>query len=196
MTNPTRGIKKIKRSRSDLPRNQPWSDQQVSIFLELAPSHLALPVAIAVFTGLREGDVLRLSWQAIDKGNIKWRQGKTGDIIETPIHRDLEPFFSGAPRCAVQICTNSRGRPWTTSGFRASFRSALARLADRLEGHLTFHGLRHTFATRLADAGADTRTIMAVTGHRTEGMVSNYTKKADRMLRAKAAVKLLEANNE
>ncbi len=195
VSNPARGLPKIKRSRSERPRNRAWSDQEISTFLDRGPSHLALPVALGVFTGLREGDVLHLTWQSIEGGVIKWRQAKTGEMISIPIHRDLEPFLSKAPRCAVQVCTSSHGRPWTSSGFRASFRMALARLADRLGDHLTFHGLRHTFATRLADAGADSRTIMAVTGHASEAMVSNYTKMADRSRRAKVAVKLLEGND-
>jgi len=31
---------------------------------------------------------------------------------------------------------------------------------------LTFHGLRHTAATKLADTGADDKTIAAITGHK------------------------------
>jgi len=52
--------------------------------------------------------------------------------------------------------------------------------------------LRHGLATRLADAGADDRTIAAITGHKQVAMVQRYTRSADRRRRARAGIDLLE----
>ena len=57
---------------------------------------------------------------------------------------------------------------------------------------LTFHGLRHTVATILADAGASDREIMSVLGHATERMAQHYSKGADRKRSGNSAVVKLE----
>jgi len=61
---------------------------------------------------------------------------------------------------------------------------------------LTFHGLRHTAATMLADAGCDDRDIMSITGHKTAAMVAKYTAKADQRQRATAAIARLERTQD
>jgi hypothetical protein len=44
----------------------------------------------------------------------------------------------------------------------------------------------------LAEAGCDTQTIMAITGHTTEAMVAHYRREADKKQRAKAAIRKLD----
>ena len=57
-----------------------------------------------------------------------------------------------------------------------TLRKDAARHLDRLGlTDLHFHGLRHTTATALAEAGCTSREIMAITGHQTEQMVKLYT---------------------
>ena len=51
------------------------------------------------------------------------------------------------------------------------------RIAELKDLH--FHDLRHTFATRLVDAGADAFTIAALLGHTTIQMTSRYTYATD-----------------
>jgi site-specific recombinase XerD len=55
--------------------------------------------------------------------------------------------------------------------------------ASRLDG-LTWHGLRHTFASRLAMAGVDLRTIQELGGWKTLSMVQRYAHLAPGHLRA------------
>jgi len=43
--------------------------------------------------------------------------------------------------------------------------------AGKITSGLTFHGLRHTAATKLADAGADDKTIAAITGHKSMSQI-------------------------
>jgi len=58
--------------------------------------------------------------------------------------------------------TNRSGVPWTSDGFRASWRKLCAKA--KIEG-LTFHDLRGSAVTRLALAGAPPQEIAGVTGH-------------------------------
>lgn len=195
--NPAKGVRKLPRDKSAPLKNRRWQDSEITNFLADAPFHLALPVVIAVYTGLREGDVLNLTWTAVADGRLRWQQRKTGAPVEIPLHSTLSQYLARAPRISVQVCTTSKGMAWTASGFRASLRKMLARLVKqgRVQPGLTFHGLRHTVAARLAEAGADTRTIMAITGHTSESMVAAYTRQADQSRRAKVAVGLLEEDD-
>ena len=79
---------------------------------------------------------------------------------------------------------------YTDDGFRASFRRVLAKA--KVGPGLTFHGLRVTAATNLAEAGCDSETIAAVTGHKSASMVKHYTRGADQKRRARAGITRLE----
>ena len=67
-------------------------------------------------------------------------------------HREASPF----------IITSEDNRPYTSDGFRASWRKACARA--EIIG-LTFHDIRGTTVTRLAAADCTEMQIAAVTGH-------------------------------
>src|SRR5262249_35169550 len=59
--NPVKGVKKV-RPRADEPRrNRLWSSMESDAVISRAPDQLKLPIAIGRWTGLREGDVLRLT---------------------------------------------------------------------------------------------------------------------------------------
>jgi integrase len=57
---------------------------------------------------------------------------------------------------------------------------------------LRFHDLRHTAATRMADAGADAFTLMKILGHSDIRMTARYTHATDSALRR--AVTNLDGN--
>jgi len=88
----------------------------------------------------------------------------------------------------------ARGRPFTSSGFRARFFKLIRdqKAKGAVGAGLTFHGLRHTATKNLLDAGCDPRTVMAITGHRSEAAFSVYAKEADQRRRAKEGIARLE----
>jgi len=55
-----------------------WTDDDEANFLAKAPAHLHLPLLMALWTGQRQGDLLRLPWSAYDGTHIRLRQSKTG----------------------------------------------------------------------------------------------------------------------
>jgi integrase len=81
----------------------------------------------------------------------------------------------------MTLCANSYGRPWTETGFRASWGKIRKKLEN--EGHigagLTLYGLRHTVAVILRECGCDERTIADVLGQKTVEMARHYAKGAD-----------------
>lgn len=193
--NPARDMKKVKRPRNTPAMNRPWSLAEREAVLQHLPPHLRLPVAIGLYTGIREGDVLRLPRKIVAGNCINIITSKRLVAIDIHVLADLRGALQEAPaHDACTLCANSRGKPWTGSGFRASFRKELKKLEGRglIEPGLTFHGLRHTVATVLVEAGVSAEDVAAVLGQRSSKMAEHYSREADRSRRSKAAISKLK----
>jgi integrase len=139
-----------------------WTDADEAMFLERAPAHLHLPLLLALWTGQRQGDLLRLPWSAYDGKHIRLRQSKTGRRVVIRVGAPLKLALDAAAKRSTIMLTNSEGKPWTSDGFRASWRKACT--AAGIVG-VTFNDLRGTGVTRLALAEASEAEIATITGH-------------------------------
>jgi integrase len=193
--NPCRGVKPIKRPK-DLPRaNRPWTDEEREVVLREAPAQLLVAIGLGMFAGLREGDVISITKTAFDGAVIGKRTNKSGQSIWWPCPAPLREILGAAPKNdAVTLAANSRGRPWTESGFRASFFKFIRRLEreGRVGQGLTFHGLRHSVATILRELGYDNATIADALGQSSPGMAMHYSKEADLQKKMTGVVKRLD----
>jgi integrase len=190
--NPLRDVKQIRRPKDAPAVNRPWPLPERKIAMEKLPPHLRLPVAIGLYSGMREGDIVRAPRSIVSAGTIKIKAAKRGVWIDIPIVAELKAALAAAPaHDAVTLCANSRGRPWTLQGFSCSFRKAIKKLEEQglIGAGLTFHGLRHTVATTLAESGVNEEDIAAVLGHKTSRMAAHYAREADRAKRTKAAIR-------
>jgi integrase len=139
-----------------------WTAADEAAFLERAPVHLHLPLLLALWTGQRQGDLLRLPWSAYDGKHIRLRQSKGGKPMRILVGAPLKAALDAALKRSPIMLTNSDGKPWTSDGFRASWRKACAVAGVR---DVTFHDLRGTAVTRLALVGATEAEIANITGH-------------------------------
>lgn len=139
-----------------------WTEAEIEALLAKASPQVRLPVLMALHTGQREGDILRVTWSAYDGHAIRLRQGKTGRHVRIPVTAALKAALDATKRVAVTICATSRGRSWTGDGFRASFTKAKA--AAGIVGR-TFHDFRGTAVTHLAIAACTVPEIGTITGH-------------------------------
>jgi len=165
-----------------------WSEDAIEAFLAACPAQLRLPTLLAIETGQREGDILRLTWTAYNGATIRLRQGKGGRRVQIPVSLRLKAALDATPRRALTICTNSRGAPWTADGFKSTWGK------HRPEG-LTFHDLRGTAATRLAIAGCSTPEIASLTGHSltsVDAILDRHYLHRDQRLSESAVAKLEE----
>jgi integrase len=140
-----------------------WHDEEVSRFLRTAPSYLRLAMLLAINTGQRQGDLLRLPWSAYDGSTIKLRQRKTGTYVPIPVSDELKAALDTAPKKSPIMLTNSDHKPWSESGFQGAWGKAATRAGIR---GLTFHDLRGTSVVTLARAGCNEVEIYAITGHK------------------------------
>lgn len=168
-----------------------WTPADEAAFMASAPAHLCLAFMLALWTGQRQGDLLRLPWSAYDGERIRLRQRKTGARISIPAGAPLKALLDAAPKRAVTILTTEAGTSWTESGFRASWRTACRRAG--VSG-VTFHDLRGTAVTRLALAACEVPEIATITGHslRDVGAIldSHYLRRDDGL--ATSAIRKLE----
>jgi integrase len=139
-----------------------WSVEDEAAFLEHAPAHLHLPLLLALWTGQRQGDLLRLPWSSYDGSTIRLKQSKTGERVVIPVGAPLKAALDAAKKHGPLILTNSLGRPWTEGAFRMAWWQACRKAG--IDG-LTFNDLRGTAVTRLALVGCTEAEIAAITGH-------------------------------
>lgn len=180
--NPVRGVKRLRRARGEPEKNRPWSKQERQVVLEKAPAQLRIPIALAMFTGLRKRDALAITKAAVRDGKLWRRTSKTGREISVPLHADLAKILAGAAEhSAITLAATRNGTPWTESGFNSSFIKFISRLeaAGLVEPGLTFHGLRHTCGTLLVEAGFDIDSVRRWLGQKTLAMAIHYTDSAD-----------------
>jgi integrase len=113
---------RLRRNQQESPaKNRPWTINECRTVLAEIPDQLKLPVALAMFTGLRKGDVLALTKDAIREGKIYRRTNKTRHELSLPIHPDLMTLLDKSPRHdAITLAATTNGTPWTESGFNSS----------------------------------------------------------------------------
>jgi len=140
-----------------------WSDEDVQRFLRTAPSYLRLAMLLAINTGQRQGDLLRLPWSAYDGTMIKMKQRKTGAYVPIPVSDALKAALDAAPKISPIMLTSSEGKPWSESGFQSAWGKATMRAGIR---GLTFHDLRGTAVVTLARAQCNEVEIYSITGHK------------------------------
>jgi integrase len=167
-----------------------WSEE--AAFLAKSPAHLHLPLLLALWTGQRQGDLLKLPWSAYDGKCIRLRQSKTGVRVAIPVGAPLKAALDAAANVKKGpiILISTDGRPWTSDGFRSSWRKACG--AAGVVG-VTFHDLRGSTVTRLALAGATEAEIATITGHKigdVRNLLDKYLDKDPRL--AESAIRKLE----
>jgi integrase len=181
-SNPAEKVKNIRRQKGAPEANRPWSDAERHIVLERAAVHIKPAIGLMMFTALGPKDALRLPRNFYKAGEISTRRSKTGEPVFWRAPKELRAILATGPtHDAVTLCANSRGRPWTESGFRASWRKLRIQLEDsgKVGAGLTLYGLRHTVAVILREAGADERTIADALEQKTIEMARHYARGAD-----------------
>ncbi|MCA3247384.1 MAG: tyrosine-type recombinase/integrase [Azospirillum sp.] len=170
--------------------HQFWEDHHVAA-LDALPERFRRAAVLALYTGQRASDTVRMTWTDYDGEGVRVVQEKTGARLWIPCHSALRAELSAWPREAVTMLTTLDGRPWTSAASFCSSFSLAVRDVPALAG-CVYHGLRKTAAARLAEAGCSTHEIMAITGHASIAMVQHYTKSANQKHRARAAIVRLE----
>jgi integrase len=174
--NPCQKVKMLKENNE---RDRVLSVEEYERLLAHCPAHLIPIVKLAYHTGMRQGEILNLTWGRIylkerfirlSNGFTKDGGAKTGEGRDVPLNDEMAEMFRVMPHGlpGVPVFTYN-GKPMRC--IRRGFHSACKQAGIE---DFTFHDLRHTFVTNKRRAGVHDSVIMAITGHKTISMFMRY----------------------
>lgn len=189
--------------------------------MELTP--LTVAARIALYTGLRRGEICGLRWCDVDlEGRTLWvrqaigradggtyiKQTKTDQVRDIAIPealavaleawRDQQGYDLAAAAATVApqayVLTGTRTYESPTALTKQWLTMAKALGIKGTEGRTpTFHDLRHTWATAAVAAGVDIKTVASNLGHANAAMTLNIYASADPDAKRRAAATMEEA---
>jgi integrase len=145
----------------------------------------AQAVLVAIGTGMRRGDQLSLRWEKVDfqRNVIYVANQKTGREYPVPMNEDVRGAMLSLKREARAGAEFVFVNP-KTGGRYLDVKKAFARACAKAGiGDFRWHDLRHTFGTRLAEAGYSEATIAELMGHADRKTTGRYTHGTDRAKR-------------
>jgi integrase len=156
-----------------------WTKPDLIRLLTGADADFRRAVLLAAFTGLRLGDLVKVTWANVGKDAITLATSKSNGkrVVVIPITPKTRAILKQIGRKDVgTVLTHSRGKPWTGWGLQTAMQRAKNRPGQDIEG-LRFHDLRGTAATHFIRAGlpmADVATIMGWAPAQVEAIARRY----------------------
>ena len=204
--------------RFEQPEMKALNPEGVANLLEAAHgTELQAPIAVAIGTGLRRGELLGLRWSDIElddarlmvrrsvetvKGVIRTKPPKTMrsartialpafvvDVLRTERTRRAQSrLLLGLGRADDEwVFTREDGSQWEPGAFSLAF----ARFVKQAKlPHVRFHDLRHSFGTLALASGVDLQTVSRALGHESVAITSRIYVHAVRSLEEDAAKRI------
>jgi integrase len=176
-------VPRIRLLRGEKNRESTLPHDREAVYLAALPHPLTDVATVLLDTGLRLGELLKLDWTQVRiepansarfgfltvlSGNAKNKKSRNIPLSA----RVIEVLKHWEPRREGLVFHRADGKPLQAS--------LLGQQQKRIRELLKFpadfvlHSLRHTFGTRLGEAGADAFTIMRLMGHSTVTVSQRY----------------------
>ena len=170
-----------------------FSIEQVTALIQAAQGDWKGAILAGFYTGLRLRDIAEMRWEMLDlkAGFVRIKTRKTGKFLMLPIHPELLNWIQSqrrgigkAPVFPELAGKGTGGRHGLSGRFKAIMESAgikgqILRTgggdAGRQISSLSFHSLRHSFVSALANAGVSSELRQKLSGHADERSHANYT---------------------
>jgi integrase len=183
-SNPVKAVKLFKENNA---RTRCLSDEEEARLSEALPVYLKPFLAVALNTGMRWGELARLTWEDADfyTGTLHVRESKSGEGRRIPMNRVVREKLQAVRREQVQKARDHKdGEREILSplvfcapqgGFLRNFgRDWFPALRKAEIPDFRWHDTRHTAASRLVMAGVDLYTVKEILGHKTITMTQRY----------------------
>ena len=195
--NPVQAVEPLASAISE--ERRPFTDPQVQLLLAVANKEWQGMVLLAYHTGIRLNDAANLTWQNIENGKLlRFREKKTAHRKKRASERetvvalahDLTEYLASLPRPKAKdapLFPSLHGKKsGSAGGLSNTFASLLDKAGiDREQGDekkgkgrrfsaLSFHSLRHTMISRLANSDAPEAVTKAMSGHSTDEAHRRY----------------------
>jgi integrase len=132
---------------------------------------VAVMVRLAIETGMRRGEIVKLAWRDINIQNrtALLRETKNGEDRTVPLTSVAIKILQDK---AALGTTDGRVFSTTASGLQQSWNRAVKR-SGLLDLH--FHDLRHEAISRFFERGLSVPEVALISGHKTPSMLFRYT---------------------
>ena len=186
------------------PETDYLSPDECELLLSHSDGIVSEMLLMALRTGMRQGELKGLQWASIDWSNrtvlVKHSlcdrekaisAPKSNRVRSIPLDPDLYEILFRRKSSSGYVFTNAKGKPLNHSWLSYHLDKLCEKAGLR---RITWHKLRHTFASNLARAGAKVEVIQQLLGHSTIIMTMRYTHVAPSSLRA--AIDLLNPRRQ
>ena len=191
-------VKNVRMEKEPPPRDRWLAYEEEDCLLSVCPAWLKGIIIFAIETGARRGEILSLTWNEVNLPSelVTILGRKTAVNRSIPLtQRVIEVLKTrGRRRSKVRsiyedlVFTYPEGKRVDISDLRLAFEGALRKTGIQ---SFRFHDLRHSFASRWAQAGIDTYTIQTLMGHKSFSTTQRYAHHNSQSLRR--GMKLFEA---
>jgi len=160
-------------------------EQWAVLRLELPP-HMRVMADFAIATGLRQANVLNLTWSNVDlKRKLVWIDAvdaKGGRAISVPLSTGALDALNSVQGAHPEFVFTYHGRPVSeikTAWTSANIRAGTGRMVENARGKTVYqgfvwHGMRHTWATWHVQAGTPLDVLQKLGGWADYRMVLKY----------------------
>lgn len=187
--NPAEAVEMLQ---SDGGEKDVFSPEDVAKLIRAADENWQGLILGGYYTGARLGDLLALTWKNLDlaRMTIAFGQKKTKGFVEIPIHPDLHKWLERAKdksATALVFPISSSKKSGGAHGMSERFKALMKKAGiegvvrekagekGRNRSSLTFHSLRHSFNSAMANAGVSQELRQRLTGHASKAINDRYT---------------------
>jgi integrase len=168
-----------------------FTQDEVEKLVRVAPTHeWQTVILLGYFCGARLTDCVQMKWENIqpEQNQLEYEQKKTGKIVPVPLHLNLlehlnfiSTFGTKGFLCPKLAGKATGGRRGLSEGFRRIVvKAGIDPMTVKGKGirnftKRSFHSLRHSFNSVLANAGVPEEIRRKMTGHASPMMNQKYT---------------------
>jgi len=185
-TNPFIGIKAYK-----VGTHHTWTDKEISAYTNRWPIGTRERVAfdLLYYTAQRIGDVAKMRRADITGDELYVKQQKTGSELRIRVHPALRRSLNAYGIKGQHLVGRLDGKPLTGRMLRLVILEAAEKAG--LPRECVPHGIRKAVLRQLAESGASTKVIAALSGHKTLREIERYTEEANQGRMAVSAIAAL-----
>jgi len=166
-------------------RDRILSADEFAALMKHAEGHIKNIIAIGYYTGMRKGEILKLTWDKIDMNeqiiSLQAADTKDREARDIPICDPLFKILQNMPNRIQEAGGSNHVFQWRgqlvddiRTGLRKASKAAGIKYGRFVKCGFIFHDLRHTYNTNMRQAEVPETVIMQITGHSTREMFDRH----------------------
>ncbi len=170
-----------------------FAPESISSLLKVATWEWKGLILAGYYTGSRAGDIANLKWSSVDlaRQTVSFGQQKTKRFVEIPIHAEFGKWLAKEAKQKTQeefVFPGFAGKTvGSRNGISGQFRGLMKKAGivrqitakggdkGRSRSSHSFHSLRHSFNSAMANAGVSQELRQRLTGHASKAVNDRYT---------------------